>query len=290
VALDAVQLRVLRVDGSTLGAAALTDTAAGAQLHDWDGRLNGSRLPDGRYVVLIVGTVGGTDYGAPARVASSIVTATHSIVVDTVAPIVTGTSATSGLLSPNGDGRFDSVVYRVAARGATGWSFTARPVIDGVRGDPVRSATGLGPAVVRWGGLADDLSVVPDGHYVVSLSATDGGGNAAGRSWNLIVDRRKATVQLSAVPATITPNGDGIADVTRVRWTSDEPVHGRVRVMHGATTLRTWLYGTRTAGSLSWGGRDAAGRRLARGTYTIRVDAFDAAGNLRVTTTTVVIR
>ncbi|HEY7523460.1 MAG TPA: glycosyl hydrolase family 18 protein [Candidatus Limnocylindrales bacterium] len=289
-ALDAVALRVMRTDGTVVGSISLPNTSSGAQSFDWDGRVGGAVLPDGRYLVLIVGTIDGTDYGAPAKVTSGVVTATHSIVVDTNAPTVTGASATSGLLSPNGDGRLDTVLYRVVASGATGRSFTVRPVIDGVPGDPVRTATGAGPATVDWGGLADDRSVVPDGRYLVTLLATDAGGNAAGRSWNLVVDGTRPTVTVTATPATISPNDDGIADVTRLRWSSNEPVRGRVRVIRGTTTLRTWAFAARTGWSVGWGGRDAAGRRLPRGTYTIRVDALDAAGNLRAVTTTVVVR
>src|SRR3712207_7835666 len=45
----------------------LTAVQAGAKVWDWDGRVGGSRLPDGRYILQIEGTADGRTYRAPSR-------------------------------------------------------------------------------------------------------------------------------------------------------------------------------------------------------------------------------
>jgi spore germination protein YaaH/flagellar hook assembly protein FlgD len=289
-ALDRLELRAVRSDGTVAGATTLTQRGAGAQSVDFDGRLGGSTLSDGRYLLMLVGNLGGSTLVAPGRSVTATILATYGVTVDTVAPVVSTASASALILSPNGDRRFDSITFRLAATGATGWSFTAHQLVDGVPGAAVRSMTGSGPALARWYGRGDDGSVAPNGRYRVTLRARDTAGNAAGRSWDVTLDTRRPSATLAAVPPTITPNGDGRSDATRLRWSSDETVSGRLRVMRGTTTFRAWTITARTAGSITWGGRDGRGRLLPDGTYTIRLDLLDRAGNPRTTTTRVVIR
>jgi len=66
VGLAGAELRVLRTDGTLVGARTLTGTAAGAHVYDFDGAVDGARVPDGRYMLAVVGTLGPNAYGTPS--------------------------------------------------------------------------------------------------------------------------------------------------------------------------------------------------------------------------------
>ncbi|HSL98210.1 MAG TPA: glycosyl hydrolase family 18 protein, partial [Candidatus Deferrimicrobiaceae bacterium] len=66
VAFDSLSLRILKPNGTLVGALAIPTTAAGAARFIWDGRLGGVPVADGTYIPQLVGTRGGTSYAAPA--------------------------------------------------------------------------------------------------------------------------------------------------------------------------------------------------------------------------------
>jgi hypothetical protein len=119
---------------------------------------------------------------------------------------------------------------------------------------------------------------VPDGAYRVTLRLFDAAGNAAARSWPASVDATPPALAVTAAAAAISPDGDGIADTVRFRWTSAEPTRGTLRVLRGTTLVRSWPVDG-SAGAATWSGRDAAGRTVADGRYTVAVTASDALDN-----------
>ena len=126
VALDTIALRVYRLNGSFVGSRALARTGAGDQAYDWDGILNGvARVPDGRYVLQLVGTAGGHTYSAPsARPVTPSQIARYSTVIDRVPPPIISGSASGGRISPNGDGRLDRLTFALSATGGASWVMT----------------------------------------------------------------------------------------------------------------------------------------------------------------------
>ena len=64
----------------------------------------------------------------------------------------------------------------------------------------------------------------------------------------------------------------------RLRWTSAEPTRGTLRVLRGRAVVRSWPIDG-TSGAVTWNGRDAAGRTVPDGRYTVAVTAADALAN-----------
>jgi hypothetical protein len=80
--LDSLTLRVLRRDGRLVGQRAITARGAGAQTWSWDGRIDGRVVPDGRYMLQLVGIARGTRFEAPSdRPATATQLARYGVVV-----------------------------------------------------------------------------------------------------------------------------------------------------------------------------------------------------------------
>jgi flagellar hook assembly protein FlgD len=292
VTLDSIALRAYRLDGSLIGSRSLARTAAGDQAYDWDGVLTGVGRPiDGRYVLQLVGTVGSKTYTAPSvRPVTPIQVALYSTVFDRVAPAVTAASASGNRISPNGDGRFDALTFRMRASGGAAWDLSVARQTGATVGAPVRTITGIGTrAFYTWNGRSNSGAVVPDGTYRVMLRIADPAGNRAARAWTILVDARRAGIVAVAGPNPVSPNGDRVADSAALHWTSDERVSGVVAVMRGTHVVRRWSFVGRTGGAITWNGRDATGRAAPDGVYRLRVDAFDATGNRTVVDRIVVV-
>jgi len=280
-AFDSLTLNVYHPDGTLVGSTPLAARAAGAHSFDWDGRVEGAVLPDGTYLLQLVGSAGGVTYAAPsARPATAAQLAAYGITIDTVAPTGGRASISGRRISPNGDGRLDVLTVTGSATGAKRWTFAVAPLADGVAGAPVRTIVGAGAsATVAWDGRADDGSVVPDGVYRVALRNHDWAGNGPLASWDVVVDVRPPLVGLTVTPGAISPNGDGVDERATIAWTSDERARGAVRILRGTTLVRRWAQATGTGATIAWDGRDAAGRRLPDGRYAVEVELDDAAGN-----------
>jgi hypothetical protein len=66
VDLDALELRVFRPDGTSLGAVPMNPLQAGTRVWGWDGKVGGSRVPNGSYYVTLVGTIGAATHANPS--------------------------------------------------------------------------------------------------------------------------------------------------------------------------------------------------------------------------------
>ncbi len=287
VALGSLTLRVFRPDGTSVGSVTVDDLGTGARTWDWNGRVGTKRVADGRYVLQLVGVAGSTTYSAPsARPVTPGQVAAYGVVVDTVAPVVTASSVTSGLISPNGDGTRDSTKMTLSASGASRWS--ARVANAG--GTTVRTASGTGgSASFAWAGTNGSGSHVPDGRYTVTLAAFDEAGNAATRRWPVVVDTVGPAFAPSASPRIFSPNGDGAADTMALRWTANEKATGTARIWKGTTLVRSWTLTSLAAWSVTWNGRTAGGTPVKDGRYTFKVSGRDAAGNARSASIPVVV-
>ncbi|HET7703997.1 MAG TPA: glycosyl hydrolase family 18 protein [Candidatus Limnocylindrales bacterium] len=278
-AFEGMALKVFRADGTLAGTVALDQVAAGARQVGWDGRIGTTALPNGRYLVTVLGSVGGTTFYNPSLAFSGAALATHGITIDTVAPVATAASIGGTLVSPNGDGILDTVRVSLTASGANRWTFSAAPVSGTTVGAAIAIQAGTGGAAsVAWDGRTDAGAVAPDGTYRLTLAAHDLAGNKVVRSWNVRLDTTPATLGSSATPDRFSPNGDGAADTTRLAWSSSERITGSARIYRGTTLVRSWSIANLAAGAITWNGTDAAGKAVADGSYTFRVAGRDAAG------------
>ncbi len=278
-AIDTLALQLFGPDGNQVGSVPLTaNHAAGPQSAAWDGTLGGSPVPDGSYVLQLAGTAGGAPVAWPsANPATPSQRAAIGITVDTQPPTLTRAALSATRLSGSGDVHFRSVTASgTGSADAVAWSL----VVAAAAGGPaVRTLAGAGATVkATWDGRADDGSVVADGSYTLTLAVFDAAGNPAKHTWTVVVDSTPPIIGLTAAPATISPDGDGVADSARVAWTSGEAVTGTLRILRGSTLVRKWsLKGT--SGVVTWTGRDASGRAVPDGRYTLTLDLMDATGN-----------
>ncbi|OGO56206.1 MAG: hypothetical protein A2V85_07630 [Chloroflexi bacterium RBG_16_72_14] len=284
--LESLQLNVYRADGTLVGSRTVGDVGAGNQAWDWNGGVNGSWVADGRYVLQLSGTAAGKTYRAPsARPVTSAQLAAFGVVVDTVPPKLTSTSASASLISPNGDGTKDTVKLALAASGATSW--TVR--IAGATGT-VRTVSGTGAsASFTWDGSDDGGATLPDGAYQATLIAWDNAGNSARKAYPVTVDTTRPAVTPAVSPTRFSPDGDGAVDTVRLSWASSERATGTARVWKGTTLVRSWTVTSLTAWAVTWDGRNASGTRVGDGTYAFRVDVKDPAGNRTVASKNVVV-
>ena len=104
--------------GATISTGRLT---AGAHTFGWDGSAGGSQLPNGQYLLTLVGSANGTVYSNPSQ---TLIRAAQldafGIRIDTTSPTLS-TSASPTAISQNGDGtagfhRTEMVVHRAPDR------------------------------------------------------------------------------------------------------------------------------------------------------------------------------
>jgi flagellar hook assembly protein FlgD len=202
-------------------------------------------------------------------------------ITDTVPPVISASSLSNGLVSPNGDGRLDTVTVKVSATGLTHYGWTVAPIGNGVVRTAIRTGSAVGRgAAFDWNGKDDKGRIVPDGSYRITVWTADASNNRAAVAKDVIVDRRPATVTDRSSSSFISPNGDGHSDRTTLSMTADSPVTGSARIFdaHGRT-IRRWTLTKATSGSWVWNGRNTAGATVPDGRYTFRVAGLDRAGN-----------
>src|SRR4051794_40197260 len=180
VALDGLTLNVLKTDGTVVGSRPVAALAAGQHAWDWDAAVTSSALPDGSYLLQLVGKSGTTTYRAPSsRPATATQVASYAVKIDTVPPAISSAVVTSDVISPNGDGYRDALGLSLAASDAASWTVTVR---DG-SGATVRTMSGSGSTTtLAWGGKADDGSPVAGDAYRVAAPARGAAGKSAPRA------------------------------------------------------------------------------------------------------------
>ncbi|MEO5966083.1 MAG: FlgD immunoglobulin-like domain containing protein [Candidatus Limnocylindrales bacterium] len=287
MAMDALEVNVYRANGTLVGSRAVADLSAGAHRWDWNGQVNGSRVADGRYVLQLEGLAAGRTYRSPSvRPTTSLQVARYGVTVDTVPPVVSSGSASPLLISPNGDGYREATRTTLVTTGASRW--VAR--VTSAAGSIVRTVNGTGRSIAwSWTGTDDGGAIVKDGRYAITLATYDVAGNTARRTWTATVDTAGPATVPAASSKAFSPNGDGLLDTTRLSFTSNEPATGTARIWKGTTLVRSWPVSAATTWHATWDGTRADGSRAADGTYALKVDVKDPAGNRRVTSTKVVV-
>jgi hypothetical protein len=232
VAFDSLTLNVFRPDGTLVGSQAVSAQAAGEQSFGWDGRVGDAVLIDGTYQLQLVGTDGRVTYAAPSGDPSPSQLAAYAVTIDTVAPTAGAASISGRRISPNGDGRLDTLAIEDRRRARTAGRLPWR-----------RSSTALSG---RW----CERSAAPAAHDggmgwhgrhrcacpTVSTGYRSGRSTGPERTGHELGRRRRLArpaVTLEPLPASISPNGDGAADRAaiscerRARPRAGPRAHGR---------------------------------------------------------------
>ena len=201
---------------------------------------------------------------------------------DSVAPQILNAAGGSGLLSPNADGRSDTLTVTATLSESAWWRVR---FWNGTQVLASKSATGTAVSAA-WNGIFDGTAV-PDGTYRWTIEAKDTWQNVAARkSGNVVVDTVAPSLgQLSLAstsPATtFSPNGDGRTDTVSIGWQLDEAgtVEMAVRNAAGSTVLSKSASAAVGGGSTTWDGRSTSGAVVPDGLYTVRLTPRDRAGN-----------
>lgn len=209
-------------------------------------------------------------------------------------PKIYSVAVKGAYLSPDGDGVHDRSTLRFTVSETASW--TVEIVAAG--GEVVRRFNGAGTAgEVTWAGRDSEGNVLPDGAYSAVVRASSTHGDARPARATIHVDMTPPQLGGATVaPNPFSPNGDGHADRTRVRYEPGEAGAARVSVLDGSGQVVRRVTGWREtdagAQSVAWDGRVAGDDGLTAcsdGSWTILLEMRDRAGNLATALRTVVV-
>lgn len=203
---------------------------------------------------------------------------------DSASPVVWTADDGDGAVSPNGDGRGDT--ERLTGRLSEVAAWTVR--YEAEDGTVLATVSGSGDTFdASWDGLSGGAPL-PDGTYRWTVVARDGWGNPDGtRSGTFTIDTEPPSFGGPLPgspdgPPTFSPNGDGSAETIGFPFAMDEPgyVDAAIDDGDGAHVRSLTARVGAGAGTLSWDGRDDAGRLVPDGLYTVLLRPRDLAGNV----------
>ena len=197
--------------------------------------------------------------------------------------VVATLTASTPLISPNGDGVLDAAALDVGITTTAAWQLAVRDA----GGRTVASWSGDGAsAAVTWDGTSGGADV-PDGVYTVKLTATPAGGAPAVASTEITVDTAAPRLTGATAPGWFSPDGDGQTESAAVTYTPAEACDVRVGILDAGGDVVRWLHGWRpretSSYSVTWDGKVGSGTVLtaaADGQYRFDVERRDAAGNV----------
>lgn len=229
--------------------------------------------PDGSTVFQVV-TADGTESGFMSATALAR-PAVPALVIGDV-------SAAPAVISPNGDGRDDAVRVSALLSAAATWSVT----FSTASGAVLAQSSGSGSLVsATWDGRAGGAQV-PDATYRWTISASDPASGASAASGGVVrVDVTPPllvpTTPTSLVPATFSPNGDGIADRIATGVTSSEAgtLDATVATASGQVVTTFGVPLKVGANTVTWDGRSSTGTIVPDGSYVLSIVPRDVAGN-----------
>jgi spore germination protein YaaH len=192
-------------------------------------------------------------------------------------------------ISPNGDGRLDTVDLRGTAVGAVSWSLAISPAAD-PGGTAVRTVAGPGESVAAtWDGRGEGGAPLPDGDYRLRLVAVNDAGIPASQDWIVRLDTAAPSIGLAVSPSALSPNGDGYAERATITVTAGESVSGEAAILSGSTVVRRFPLPAGAGPSVAWDGRNEGGRGVTDGRYAVAVTVTDAAGNAATARVTLLV-
>ena len=199
-------------------------------------------------------------------------------------PVTATLTASSTLLSPNGDGVADDIELTGSLNMPADW----RLVVRNAAGQSVASWSGHGakPSATWKGTNGGDPA--PDGAYTAELTATSLAGESGTASVAVTLDTTPPRLRDTAtIPASFSPDGDGQNETAKLVYSPAEACEVRVGILAASgTEVLRWLRGWRKeeadTQSLTWDGRVLVKDKLTAapdGRYRFAVERRDAAGN-----------
>jgi flagellar hook assembly protein FlgD len=191
--------------------------------------------------------------------------------------LVQGLTVTPSVVSPNGDGYAD--------QGTVSYTLTARSTVTA----SVTDAAGAAVETLFTGQKQSARAIsfawspgdVPDGHYNLVLAVQSDDGRSASATAAFTIDRTLSSV--TAMPAVISPNGDGIDDTLTAAFALNGPGQVSVTVLApDGSTVATLFSGALGSGtySYSWDGHMPDGSTAPDGHYQVLVSVTDALGTV----------
>ncbi|WP_455383603.1 FlgD immunoglobulin-like domain containing protein [Salinispira pacifica] len=241
----------------------------------WDGRDSaGNVVPDGVYSYTISATDRAGNRGSAAI---------DAIRVDT-RPTPVKLKVDTSAFSPNGDGVQDTVHFLPDLSVNTdisSWTLTVAALADRQQAVKTFRGTGSVPSSIAWDGTTDSGGRAAEGSYIATLDVAYAKGNREqAQTGEIVLDVTSPSASVRAVPAIISPNGDGRQDRVEITQTGSTETTwtGTVRDAAGRA-VRTFTFAKMPDPTLYWDGRDDKGVLLPNGTYTYQLSTTDAAGN-----------
>lgn len=171
-------------------------------------------------------------------------------------------------LSPNGDGRFDSLAFSLGfprPEAVSAW----RIEIRNRSGALLRNFTGTAdtalPATAMWNGKDDTGSIAPDGAYLAVLTVDHGRSFAreSARSAEFLLDRTPPQLGLEVSPPLFSPDGDGRDDLLTLEGSASggfaPAADWDLALLDLEGRPLAQFSGTGEAASVSWDGKPASG-------------------------------
>jgi len=199
-------------------------------------------------------------------------------------PKIFAPKASPAVFSPNGDGQRERSTAVCNLSQSADWKVEVRNDLKQV----VRRFSGHGGAVAaEWNGRDDGGEPLPDGRYTYVMSAENESGAARNAEVGVRIDTGAPPLHdVRCSPLLVSPNGDGVADRSRILFTVAETCEARVSLFDSSGALvrrvRDWARAPRGVNAVWWDGKVVVdGARVAApdGSYRVRVEARDSAGN-----------
>ena len=147
---------------------------------------------------------------------------------------------------------------------------------DPVRILAVRRSLPRGRAVWRWDGTSDRGGRAPDGVYHVQIHLLKAHRTILLPNRIALDTQPPSVVHVATSRAAFSPDGDGRADVLRIRYEFDSPAHA-VFYLNGRKVLGP-TRSHQPKGAVNWRAR-VDGATLPQGTYVLWLGGVDLAGN-----------
>jgi flagellar hook assembly protein FlgD len=239
----------------------------------WDGKSGGTAVPDGVYTAQLTAGTG---------TAATPVTVT----VDTSPPGLASSAAAPARFSPDGDGQADTCALtyspveacsiRIGVMDATG------KVVRWLQGWRAQQPQQYS---VSWDGRigSGTTHASVDGRYRFDIERRDAAGNVARRGVAVVEDRTVGFA--TAAPVTFSPNGDGVADSTKLGFKLTRKARVTIRVAVGNKVVGTLALGTLAGGAHKavWDGKAGSGGSVASSRPSYTVKATSTLGDSSVT-------
>lgn len=254
----------------------------------WDGKnYAGTIVADGTYSARLTGT---------DRAGNRGFAQTGNLLVDTVSPKVS-LKSDSRFISPNGDGRRDSITLEPGAETEAGLIEWIVKLLD-MKGNVLwseSSKNGRLPGIEGrplFLGKSSNGTVLPDGSYLSVLELKYSNGyKALSEGPVIVIDTVPPVIQITGGPDSgiFSPDGDGKKDSAAWQILVSGAESFMISLLaKGAEPRIIAKYRETDSASLVLDGKDGDGKPLPDGEYRILITAFDEAGNEKRHDTTLV--